>query len=341
METSTETRIKGIATVRPLLPDEISAIVAIERHLGNPLNEIKFVEQADELDTDALMDEGFFPIEIGKFRYNLVKNSRNNTASSALESSLIMIGCEDIENQSPGEQVLVSIFARRNEDGYMNKFRMSLPRILGNLYDLGYDEMELIKRFKDVVRVFLINKDNRANLIPPERDDRSMAEEILDLVERTKKDFSPFTIGCYLRCLWRLGQPVEQIREKVGFWLSAWDKWQEAYSDAEKNEWPKIEKVNFSAGNYTGTSIQTDNRFISKVGSQTVDIFINRRLDGHAAIMTRKLRMTNLNRELEKIEPGKWYYHKPTGHLINGGASKPSSLSSAQLIELVQKFPPR
>ena len=219
--------------------------------------------------------------------------------------------------------------------------RRSLPRIFGNLYDLGYDEMDLIARFKDVVHAFLESKDSRSNGVPPAIDDSMMARELPDLVEATKKcQFAPFTPGRYLRDLWQRGEAPDQIREKVSFWTKAWSRWQEEYTKA-KTEWPDVQKVNFSIGDIVGAAVETDNRFFAKVGAPTVNIFINRRLDGHAAILTRRQDLSALAKELEKLEPNRWYYHQPAGHLVNGGSSKASEFSLAQLVELAKKFPPK
>lgn len=325
---------RGIATLRPLLPDEISAMVVLERHQGSPILEIKFLEHSDcsPEQIDNLLEEGLFPIEVGEMGY------RTTGANSATEALVKTLGYEPTD-LGAGEIKLLELLAQRNRDGYMNQFHMSLPRIFGNLYDLGYDEMDLIERFKDVIHVFLEGKDGQAN--EEMRDDSIMASELPDLVEATKKcQFAPFTPGRYLRDLWRRGESIEQIREKVSFWIEAWNRWQQEYAKA-KAEWPNIQKINFSIGNLPGTAVETNNRFIAKVGAPTVCVFINRRLDGHAAIMTRRQDLSALAKELARLEPGKWYYHQPAGHLVNGGNSTASELSLAQLIELAKEFPPK
>lgn len=329
---------RGIATLRPLLPDEISAIVVLERHQGNSVPEIKFLEHSDcsPEQIDNLLEEGLFPIEVGEMGYRITG------ASSATEALLKTLGYEPT-NLTAGEVKLLELLAQRNRDGYMNQFHMSLPRIFGNLYDLGYDETDLIERFKDVVHAFLEDKDNQSNGVSPIYDPllKWKMRKLTDLVRATRKcQLAPFTPGRYLRDLWRRGEPIDQIREKVSFWIEAWNRWQEEYAKA-KAEWPDIQKVNFSTGNITGTAVETNNRFIAKVGAPTVGVFINRRLDGHAAIMTRRQNISALAKELERLEPGKWYYHQPAGHLVNGGNSMASELSLAQLIELAKEFPPK
>ncbi len=327
---------QGVVTLRPLLPDEISAIVVLERHQNSPVLEIKFLEHSEcsPEQIDQFLEQGFLPIEIGEMGY------RATGASSATEALVKILGY-DPTSLNAGETKLLELLAQSNRDGYMNQFHMSLPRIFGNLYDLGYDEMELIERFKDVVHAFLEDKDNQANGMLPLRNDSLMTSELSDLVEATKKcQFAPFTPGRYLRDLWRLGEPVEQKKKKISFWVRAWNLWQTEYAKA-KSEWPKVEKLNFTTGDLVGVAIETNNRFIAKVGAPTVGVFINRRLDGHAAIMTRRLDVSTLYKELEKLEPKRWYYHKPAGHLVNGGNSKASEFSLAKLVELVREFPPK
>jgi len=48
--------------------------------------------------------------------------------------------------------------------------------------------------------------------------------------------------------------------------------------------------------------------------------------------------------ELGRLEPGKWYRHKPAGNLLNGGPHFPdieaTSLTLEELVATVQRFPP-
>lgn len=336
MEETTGQVFRGVVTPRPLLPDEISAIVLLERLQDSSVSEITFSDHSEYTleEIDALLEQGFFPIELGEMSY------KANGTGSATEALVKTLGL-DPASLNAGEIKLMELLARRNRDGYMNQFQMSLPRILGNLYDLGYDEMDLLERFKNVVHFFLEDENRKARGETPARADASVLDELPDLVGVIKKcQFAPFTPGRYLRDMWRCGEPVDQIREKVTFWISAWNRFQEEYAKA-KTELSTIEKVNFSANGFSGVAVETDNRFIAKVGAPTVDIFINRRPDGHAAIMTRGRDMTALSKELQRLEPGRWYYHQPAGHVINGGSSPASELSLAQLVELDKGFPPK
>lgn len=336
MEETAVKTFRGVVTPRPMLPDEISAVILLERLQGSPVSEIRFSEHSNysSEDIDALLEQGLFPIELGEMSYRAVG------ASSATEALVKNLGLNPADLNA-GENLLLELLARRNRDGYMNQFPMSLPRILGNLYDLGYDEMDLINRFKDVDLFFLKDENRRARNEAPARTDASMTDELPDLAEVAKKCTSaPFTPGRYMRDMWRCGEPVDQIREKVSFWINAWDRFQEEYAKA-KTDWPKMEKVNFSVNGFSGAAVETDNRFIAKIGAPTMDIFINRRLDGHAAFMTRKRNLLALSQELQRLEPKKWYYHKPAGHLINGGSSPASEFSLAQLVELAKSFPPK
>ncbi len=336
MEETTGQVFRGVVTPRPLLPDEISAIVLLERLQGSPVYEIKFSDRSEYApeQIDALLEQGFFPIELGEMSY------KANGASSATESLVKTLGL-DPASLNAGEIKLMELLARRNRDGYMNQSQMSLPRILGNLYDLGYDEMDLIERFKKVVHFFLEDENRKARGEASARTDASMSDEFPDFVEATKKcAFAPFTPGRCLRDMWRCGEPIDQIREKVSYWINAWDRFQKEYAKA-KAEWSDMKKINFSVNDFSGAAVETDNRFIAKVGAPTVNIFINRRLDGHAAIMTRRQNVSVLGLELQKIEPNRWYNHRPAGHLINGNNSQASELSLAQLVELAKGFPPR
>jgi len=330
------TTFRGVATPRPLLPDEISALVVLERLQDSPVSEIKFhnYSECSPEQIDELLVQRVLPIELGDMAYKAVG------ASSATEAVIVNLGLDPTTEMTDGVSKLIELMARRNQSGYLNQNHMSIPRILGNLYDLGYDEMDLIERFKDVVGSFLDDKDRRAEGRVPTRDDATMESTLPEVVQATKKcQFASFTPGRYLRDLWRRGDPVDQIHEKVSFWIGAWNRFQEEYAKA-KTEWSEMEKINFSVNGFSGAAVETNNRFIAKVGAPTVDIFVNRRLDGHAAIMTLGRDMSDLAKELERLEPGRWYYHQPAGHMINGGSSPVSGFSLVQLVELVKSFPP-
>lgn len=331
------TTFRGVVTPRPLLPDEIAAIVMLERFQNAPVSKINFLEHSEcpPEQVDKFLSQGFFPIEVGEMSYKAVG------AGSATEAVVKNLGLIPACLNS-GETKLIELMNRRNQNGYLNQNHMSIPRIFGNLYDLGYDELDLVERFKDVVRAFLDDKNRKADGVPPERDDASMALELDDLVQATAKcQFASFTPSRYLRDMWRLGAPVDEIREKVSFWINAWNLFQEKYRKA-KTEWEtgQTERVGFSVNGFSGAAVETDNRFIAKVAAPTVDIFINRRLDGHGAIMTRSRDVSALSQELQRVEPEKWYYHQPAGHLINGGQSPASTLTLDQLVELAKSFPP-
>lgn len=342
------TALRGVVTPRPMLPDEISAVVFLERFHGNPVTEIKFLEHSEctREQLDEFMKQGWFPIEIGEMSYKKVKNSKNEPVGSATEAVVVNLGLDSADLPS-GEVKLIELMALRNKDGRLNQGYMSIPRIFGNLYDFGYDEMDLIERFKDVVYAFRDDKNRKADGIPPAREDAPIEEELPDLIQATNKkewkklQFASFTPSRYLRDLWRLGAPVDEIREKVSFWIGAWERFQEEYRKA-KELWESgsVEKIAFSVNGFSGAAVETNNRFIAKVATPTVDIFINRRTDGHGAIMTRSRDVSALGQELERLEPRRWYYHQPAGHLINGAQSPASELTLDHLVEAVKTFPP-
>ncbi|MDP3697206.1 MAG: hypothetical protein Q8R55_04220 [Candidatus Taylorbacteria bacterium] len=334
-----ETGLRGVITPHNSATDEICAIAVFERRQRIKTAEIRtwgHPECAPD-QIEKFLAEGFLPVEIGEMSYKAVG------ASSATEALTMALGY-DQTSLSAGEIKLLELLARRNRDGYMNQFPMSLPRILKDLYDLpGYDELDLVERFKNMVHAFLEDEDREESF---ELDNAGHEiTKLQDLVTATTKcQFDPFTPGRYLRDLWRRGEPADQIREKVSFWITAWNRWQEEYAKA-KAEWPKMEKISFSVNGLDGAAVETANRFIAKVGAPTVDIFVNKRPDGHAAVMTRRRNASVLNRELQRLEPAKWHYHESAGNLINGGPHfpeiEPTSLSLQGLVGLVQQFPPK
>lgn len=350
MAVETGTKFRGIVTPHNPRTDEISAIVLTERLLGNPVTEIKLWGHPecswDKI--DEFVNQGLLPIEIGDTTYSLAG------VGSATEAVAVMLGYQR-ENLKPSEIELIDILARRNRDGYMNQFHMSLPRILKDLYDLpGYEELDLISRFKDVVHAFLEDEDRRANGTAPVREATNLltgdALELFDLIGDTAKcHFAPFTPERYLRDLWCRGESIGQIREKVEFWINAWNRWQKEFRNAQ-HEWPRADKLRFTFNGLDGAAIQTANRFLPKVCFNKeqpgkVDLLVIQSPSGHTAIMTKKKDVSALFQELNNLEPGRWHLHQSAGQLINGGSMfpevTPTSLWLNQLAGLVAKFPPR
>lgn len=346
-EVQDTTEVEGFrGTVSPYCPaiDEISAIYLVERLQKSPLNEIEFCgsPECSPEQTDAFISQGYFPIEIGDMNYHAAK------VGSATEAVAENIGHSG-ENRTAGEKKLFAILAEENLTGYLKHYPMSVVWMVQELYHLPhYTALDLVDRTKDVVHFFVTDIDRRATGNLPSRDDGSLETEFPDLVGIMKEcQFAPFTVGRYLRDMWRVGEPTDQIREKITFWTTAWDRFQEEYGKAKNEEWPKIGKIKFSLDNgLAGTAIETANRFVSKIGVRTVGILINRNPNtGHAVFMSSKLNLSALKKELDRLEPKRWYYHQSAGNLINGGPSypgvTPTGFSLEELVGLVQKFPPK
>lgn len=308
-----------------------------------PVLDIKFFgrPECSMTELEQFLAEGYLPIEIGELRYQAVG------AGSAAEAMVQMLGF-DPTSLTEGEQKLLEILARRNRDGYMNQFHMSIPRILKDVYHLPeYDEVDVVNRFKDIVHAFL-EYENR-----PEADGSTkIHDELAGLARKTAKcQLAPFTPGRYLRDLcYRSESTEEQVREKVEFWITAWNRFQAEFARA-KVEWPKVEKLRFSFNGLPAAALVTDNRFFSKVcfsdqQAGNIDLLVTMDPDGHTAIMVNgKKNTSSLYRELEVREPGIWYCHEATGHLINGGSEfpgvTPTGLKLSELAGLVAQFPPR
>lgn len=368
-------KFHGVVTPHHPRTDETSAIVFLERRRHEPVDEIKLWGHPEcSWDTiDQFVAQGFLPIEIGETSYKEINNSRNKLIfGSAMEAAVSLLGFEK-DDLDPGELKLMEILARRNgngpkgknEGGYMNKFHMSLPRILKDVYMFpGYDEADVITRFKDIVHAFL-EYENRPEeaVIPPIRIwyDPSAVERVPiqildvpdldDLAKKTAKcQLAPFTPGRYLRDLCYRGEPADVIREKVEFWIKAWYHFQSEFIKA-RHDWPREEeKLRFSFDGFPGAALKTGNRFFPKVvfGDEqpgNVNLLISMGLTGHTAIIVKNKKNTfALYQELNRLEPGRWFRHEATQNLFNGGPEfpdmTPTSLSLGELAGLVEKFPP-
>lgn len=338
---------RGIV-INPKPPlDETASIAALERlQKDGPVLDIKIWNHS-ECSTEQIAEwtrSGYLAINLGEENYRKMK------VGSATESVFEKLGYS-AENRTSGENKLIHILDKHNNDkkhgGFLKSFYMSLARLIRELYEFPeYDQLDLINRLKDVTHAYLEVKDGEAYGSPANRLDSDLDSEFPDLVEATTRcQLDPFTVGRYLLDMWRLGRPIDEIREKVAFWLNAWNRFEEEMARA-RTEWQKIERVDFMADGFRGTAIETVNRFVPKIGAKEVDIFVTRRPDtGNTVFMTRRLDLSNLSQGLERLEKGKWYYHRSAGQLINGGPRQPdiqpTSLSLDQLVELVKRFPPR
>ena len=309
---------------------------------------------------DEFLMMNFIPIEIGDLSYRKVKRSNDEPATSATEALVITLGY-DPANISYGEIKLMEILAQRNgydlegqriKGGYMNKFPMSIPLNLRNIYGLeGYNELDIMTRYQDIVLAY-IEYENR----PEDTVKTQIQEELQDLARMTEKcQNAAFTPGRYLRDLCYRGEPADQIREKVQFWIKASNACQREYLKT-RDEWPKMEKLKFLMEGMRGAAVETTNQFVSKVVFNHEDmeawvgfgIVIIRNPDsGHSAILTnnynRRKDVSSLHTELERLEPGLW--HRQDSNIFNGTDMyrdvPRSDQSLSQLAGLVSRFPPR
>lgn len=340
---------RGFITPHHPRTDENSAMAVYEyremERLGldqPPAFNVKFFGKPDcsLAELDQFLTDGYLPIEIGEMRYQAVG------AGSAAEAMVQMIGFS-LSDLTEGEQKLLEMLVRRNHSGYMNQFHMSIPRILKDVYHLsGYAEVEVMNRFKDIVHAFL-EYENR----PEGETAVTIPSELNDLAKMTKDcQLAAFTPGRYLRDLCYRGEPADQIREKVKFWVTAWNRFQSEL-DRARTEWPKAEKLRFSFNGLPAAALVTDNRFFSKVcfsdrQAGNVDLLVTMNPAGHTAVMIRgKKNTATLFRELEMREPGIWHRHGATGNILNGGLEfpdvAPTGLKLSELAGLVAQFPPR
>ncbi len=331
---------KGIVTLPNPAIDEIAAICVFETLYGIQ-KEIIFYGLSGCLnkEIDDLISDGYFPIEVGGYNY------RQHKLGSAAEMVANIAGCTEA-SLSAGTREVFELLEKENNRGCLKRYPMSIVWMIQELYHFPeYNMTDLVNRAKEVVGALIDDLDRKSGMISPVREDLDMTSELADIFETTEKcQNAPFTPGRYMRDMWRLGEPVEKIQERVSFWVTAWSRFQEEYAKA-KEEWSKIAKENFSFGNMAGVAISTSNRFVSKIASRSTNVLINRNPDtGHTVIMTARKNLSALNRELQRREPDMWYYHEQAGNLINGGPSypsvRPTGLALSELANLVVRFSP-
>jgi hypothetical protein len=322
--------------------DSIAATDVIARKLGTkiPITQFWGHPECSASQLHRFEQAHILPVNLGNNRYDIVGYQ------SATQGTLKLLDIKD-DWLTPGEIKLIQILARDNETGASNRPYMSLSRLIKYLYEMpGYNTDNIIERITDVIDVYLTDVDDRATHEPRQRVDDDLVEAFPELnLALDGCQWEPFTLGRYIRDMWRQGINIETINESAAFWLNAWDEFEDSLL-AAREKWHTVEKINFFINGAPACYIESDSRFLTTAGfhkqSAKHFVMINRRPKGHVAIMTARMDTASLASRLETIESGLWHHKPETGWLINGGPQypdvEPTGLSSDKLIELTQKL---
>lgn len=325
--------------------DEIAAKVLLERFLNAELEVHSFANSLalPDIKINALETAGVFTIDLGANQY------KKRSCRSATEVVAKEFGVDLTESETE----LVELAGRDNESGLLNKYvdAMSTPWILRKLYEIeayGANQADVVARMGHVVHTWLNYKECK---LDPLRDTAGLFTEFPDLVARfnhaTKPSgnyqFHNFTTLRYMRDMWHLGIPTEEIRERVSYWIQAWQNIKDAIAEGER-QFASLAPENFSIGRLSGVVLESGDPFLNRAALCKCDILVAKNpKTGHALIATHGLNLNKTVITLTRMEPGKWFGVR--GWAVNGGLRNhgiaPTEFTTAELVELVRKFPPQ
>lgn len=324
--------------------DEVATKVLLERFLNTELGIHSFADSLAMPDAkiDALETAGVFAIDLGANQY------KKRSCRSATEVVAKEFGVDLTE----GEAELVQLAGRDNESGLLNKYvdAMSIPWTLRKMYEIdayGANQEDVVTRMGHVVHTWLRYKEREYD---PLRDTADLFTEFPDLVEKFNAakpsgdhQFHNFTALRYLRDMWHIGTPSEEIRERVSYWIQAWQNVKDAIAEGER-QFASLTPDNFSAGRLNGLVLESGNPFLNRAAACQCDILIAKNPEtGHALIATHGLNLNKVVTALTRQEPGKWFGIR--GWAVNGGLRnrgiEPTVFTTADLVELVKEFLPQ
>lgn len=324
--------------------DEISAKILLERFLNTELGVHSFADSLNvpDADIDKLETAGIFVIDLGRNQY------KNRPCRSAAE----VIAKEFNVDLTEAEAELIGLANQDNESGILNKYidAMSIPWTLRKMYEIetyGSNPRDVVSRMSHVIHTWLKYRDRERD---PSRDATGFLTEFPDLVEpfrlaRPKGDlqFNHFTALRYMRDMWCIGIPAEEIRERVEYWITAFQNVRDAIAKGERQFAP-LTPESFTIGEQlSGLILESGDPFINRAALCKCDILVAKDpTTGHGLIATHGLDIERLTIMLNRQEPGRWF--EVRGWAVNGGlrnrGTEPTSFTSKELVELLKKFPP-
>lgn len=327
--------------------DETAAKVLLERFVGTELGIHSFagsLNMSDE-DVDALEASAVFPIDLGRNQYKN-RSCRSATEVVAKEFPSVQL--------TEGEIELVRLTVQDNESGVLNKWvdTMSIPWTLRKMYGIdkyGNAPKDVVARTGHVIHTWLRYMDGERDTT---RDSHGLYTEPefhhlfkkFDLVKPPQGayQFNHFTALRYMRDMWMLGIPAEEIRERTEYWVEAWQGVQDAIAEGER-QFAVLTPEKFFIGRLRGLVLESGDPFLNRAAACECDILVAKDLKtGHALIATHGLNIDRVVLELTRKEPGRWFEIR--GWAVNGGlrnrGTEPTGLTIGELVQLLQKYPP-
>ncbi|MEK9177386.1 MAG: hypothetical protein AAB923_03755 [Patescibacteria group bacterium] len=324
--------IRGTRMLRSAPIDKIVAHRLLERHAGRKLPIVGFESRTtipeDEWADWLKRDE--FPIDLGKWKYH-------GHAGSASEFVAQKFGLKP----SRAEQELVNLVNRNNKSGCLKELFASVVWLLRDLYEVGYQPIEVIDRVSRVIDAWLaVYEDD----VIAHRSGKGVWDSYPQYQELRSGKTGPLTLANFFENLWRLEADRSYAEAEMDWWFVGYCKVRDE-QDRGKHELPATSLHEFTAGDLACAAIRTGNKFIIRAATKLYDLVVVMNPDGHAAIMSNGKDLTGLANELERREPTAcWHWQRNQGVLVNGGliyrGAPATSLAYMELVKLVQTHPP-
>lgn len=319
--------------------DKVAALVLIERRQTSPIEDIAFWgnPRCSSRQLDLWRQNNILPIDLGEEKYN----RHLDRVGSATEFLAVRLGL----TLSVGERRLIDLINENNRSGRLKQAYMSVAWLMRELYELEDDHAEVVSRADHVVEMFLqegeCGESGRTG-----KEIQNTFPSYLNEVRRC--NFAPFTIGRYLRDMWRIGLDPDAIRQNVEWWVERWHKVLAALDDAReevrRRQWKEYivgDALRLRTLDLEGKNLD---KFLVKKASKTCDVLLVTRNSGHAAILAQGFDVRGLGDELMRLEPECWFTAEIQGFVLNGGRmytqAPPTGLSREALIKVIREFPP-
>ena len=327
MEKMDRRRMVGVVMLHSPPIDKIGALVLLERRTSGEIPVYRFWEtnRCTRAQLGSWRAQGIEPIDLGNEKYH----------QAGMPSAAAYTAKRHGMTVSAGEKALLDILAKNNESGWLKGRPFSTAWILRELYELGYDPQQVVRRVAHVVSCFVRVEDGER---VPARDGATM-EKIFwcELRRMRNSQFAPMTIPRYLRDMWYLGYQPDKIREMTKWWTHGWNEAKNAHKQAQA-AFPRMRRVEFRASTRRCALVHTDDKFVVRVAAQAYDILVVRKSAGQVGILAQKVSLLRLYGWLKAQEPTIW--HQAVGAISNGGWMYPrvmgTKLTDEQLIAAVQ-----
>lgn len=332
-------KFNGVVVPHAPTMDKVLAVVLAERGIGKDLD--VYFWGHNQCPGDKLAEfrsQGLFPIDLGGDKYH--------SDGADLGSAARVVGEAFGLLENARIRRLVELIDKNNRTGYLKGLHLSIVWIIRELYELGreYQMGGVVRRAMGAVNAFV----DAPEEAPVDRSFADLRLEFPDLIEATegRSGAGPLTLRSYLVDLWYLGLPPGVIRERIEWWLSAFQAVKTAQMEGDE-EYGRIRDTLHAlqvSDRWTIRLIAHDNKFVIRAAAKDSHVLVARSVArGQVAVMLRK--GVQLGDEFYETilerEPEIWHHQEQTGLLVNGGLMYPqvpgTALTDDQLIELVRK----